>query len=108
MGNTLLGADASPAFEITKRNNRAERVADGAIDREGRIMGTYIHGIFDNDDFRKSFLQHLRRRKGICHTAATGRSNAEAKEKAFQRLARTVRDSLDMKELYRILQRGLD
>jgi adenosylcobyric acid synthase len=31
----------------------------------GNVIGTYIHGIFDNDAFRRAFLDHVRARKGL-------------------------------------------
>jgi adenosylcobyric acid synthase len=108
MGNSVLGKSASPAFEIISRNNKTAQTTDGAVDGQGRTLGTYIHGIFDNDNFRKNFIQHLRKRKGLSPLNHTGPSNTEAKEQAFDRLAKIVRESLDMKQLYRILQQGLN
>jgi adenosylcobyric acid synthase len=32
---------------------------DGAIGADGRIMGTYVHGCFGGDDFRRAFLAGL-------------------------------------------------
>ncbi|MBK4214593.1 cobyric acid synthase [Paracoccus caeni] len=32
---------------------------DGAISPDGRIMGTYLHGLFSNDSFRAAFLARL-------------------------------------------------
>ncbi|HWI41543.1 MAG TPA: cobyric acid synthase CobQ, partial [Verrucomicrobiae bacterium] len=32
---------------------------------DGRVFGTYLHGIFDNDPFRRAFLNAVRREKGI-------------------------------------------
>jgi len=108
MGSSILGSKASPAFEIISRNGQSEACYDGAIDPQGRTLGTYIHGLFDNDDFRKNFLKHLRQQKNRADAEDTNLSYAEAKEQAFTRLAKIVRESIDMKELYRILQRGLD
>ena len=31
--------------------------ADGAVSADGRVFGTYLHGIFANDAFRVSFLR---------------------------------------------------
>ncbi len=33
---------------------------EGAISKNGQIIGTYLHGIFANDDFRHSFLKYIR------------------------------------------------
>lgn len=38
---------------------------DGAQSSDGRVWGTYVHGLFDNDDFRLAFLNLLRREKGV-------------------------------------------
>jgi adenosylcobyric acid synthase len=36
---------------------------DGAVSADGRIMGSYVHGIFAGDDFRHAFLNALRARE---------------------------------------------
>ena len=32
---------------------------EGAISRDGRIMGSYLHGMFASDTFRSAFLRYL-------------------------------------------------
>jgi adenosylcobyric acid synthase len=32
---------------------------EGAISADGLVMGSYIHGVFSNDDFRNEFLASL-------------------------------------------------
>jgi adenosylcobyric acid synthase len=32
---------------------------EGAISRDGRVQGSYLHGLFRSDDFRKAFLAKL-------------------------------------------------
>ncbi len=36
-----------------------EGEADGAISADGRIMGSYVHGLFQSDAFRRAFLTRL-------------------------------------------------
>ena len=36
---------------------------DGAVSADGRVMGSYLHGIFAADDFRHLFLSRLRQRQ---------------------------------------------
>jgi adenosylcobyric acid synthase len=38
---------------------RVEGEPDGAVSADGRIMGSYVHGLFQSDDFRRSFLARL-------------------------------------------------
>ena len=35
-------------------------MADGAMSRDGRISGCYVHGLFSSDSYRTTFLQRLR------------------------------------------------
>jgi adenosylcobyric acid synthase len=47
-------AEAEAAFEIDGSR------PDGALSGDGRVLGTYLHGIFANDDFRRRLLANLR------------------------------------------------
>ena len=38
---------------------RIDGKEEGAMSRSGRIMGSYVHGLFNQDDFRKHFLAQL-------------------------------------------------
>jgi len=49
MGVTA-GPDCSRAFAVV------EGEAEGAMSADGRIMGTYLHGLFAADPFRRAFL----------------------------------------------------
>ena len=61
-----------------------------------------IHGIFDHDAFRRALLNRLRSRKGLSELGIQCNRRAE-KEKAYDRLARIVRESLDMQKLAQIM-----
>jgi len=75
--------------------------AEGAVSTDGRIWGTYLHGIFDDDTFRRRFIDTLRTRKKI---EPLGRvAAAYDLEPAFERLAGIVRESIDMKQIYAIM-----
>jgi cobyric acid synthase CobQ/L-threonine-O-3-phosphate decarboxylase len=66
------------------------------------IWGTYLHGVFDADGFRRWFLDRLRVRNGWLPLGETGcRYDLEP---ALDRLADHVRDSLDMDRIYQVLQ----
>lgn len=74
----------------------------GAGSADGLIWGSYLHGIFDADPFRRWWLDRLRQRKGW---QADGQIRAAYDlEPALDRLADCVRNSLDMTALYRLLQ----
>jgi adenosylcobyric acid synthase len=58
-GATTLRAGARAFGEIIERNGVAVQVADGAGSEDGRVWGCYLHGIFENDDFRRHWLTTL-------------------------------------------------
>ncbi|MBR0062107.1 MAG: cobyric acid synthase CobQ, partial [Selenomonadaceae bacterium] len=69
---------------------------------KGNIFGTYVHGIFDNDDFRRQFLNAVRLKKNLEPLTSTRNVRAE-KQKNYERLARIVRESLNMSLLEKIM-----
>jgi cobyric acid synthase CobQ len=93
----------------------ASSCAIPAVEREnGEIIGTaaandtawgtYLHGVFDADEFRRWFIDRLRVRRGL---AALGRVCAVYDlEPAFDRLADVVRESIDLGRIYRIMGIG--
>jgi len=40
-------------------------VEDGAVSRDGRVYGTYVHGLFDDARFCRALVDTLRRRRGL-------------------------------------------
>ncbi|MDD5167261.1 MAG: cobyric acid synthase, partial [Syntrophales bacterium] len=74
----------------------------GLRSEDGLCWGTYLHGIFDDDAFRRWFVDRLRVRRGM---AADGKIRAIYDlEPAFERLADVVRRSLDMDRIYRLME----
>jgi len=73
----------------------------GYVQRPGLAWGSYLHGIFDADAFRRWWLDSLRVRKGL---APLGRGGARFDiEPALCRLADVVRAHLDIPAVYRLL-----
>jgi adenosylcobyric acid synthase len=64
IGRTTGADTARPMLDLGGR-------PDGAISADGRVMGTYLHGIFADDAFRHDFLNRLRAREasGIAYEA---------------------------------------
>jgi len=62
MGQTRRGA-VRPCFRMVAGD--VEEAEDGACSADGLIWGTYIHGVFDRPEFRRLWLNRLRRRKGL-------------------------------------------
>ena len=81
---------------------REDGEAIGCGTESGLIWASYLHGIFDADGFRRWFVDGLRERRGL---APLGRIAAVYDlEPALERLAETVRRSVKMDEIYRIMR----
>ncbi|TRZ99984.1 MAG: cobyric acid synthase [Nitrospiraceae bacterium] len=63
MGRTRLGNGVLPLLDVEKPD-RSQQWAEGASAADGRVFGTYVHGLFDTPAFRRSFLNLLRARRG--------------------------------------------
>ncbi|HXC93296.1 MAG TPA: cobyric acid synthase CobQ, partial [Geobacteraceae bacterium] len=96
MGETILGPAAQPFAHIIRRSGEELEVLDGAVTKDGRIFGTYLHGLFHNDQFRAAYLNRLRRRKGLPEREPAIQSDP------FDKLAAHLEKSLDMKKLLEI------
>ena len=103
MGRTEFTGPVSPAFTIVQRSGETVAFEDGCVSADGLVMGTYIHGIFENDGYRRSLLDALRQRKGLPVLAGEAVSYLERKEAAYNRLADIVRANLDMEHVRRVM-----
>ena len=65
-------------------------------------FGTYIHGIFDNGEFTRKFLNNIRRRKGLAPIDESF-SFTDFKEREYDKLADHLRANLNIEEIYKIL-----
>ncbi len=74
----------------------------GASHERVPIWGSYLHGIFDADEFRRWFIDRLHTRAGLVPKGKVVASYDL--EPAFDRLAKTVRESLDMDRIYSLLR----
>nr|VFJ56630.1 MAG: L-threonine O-3-phosphate decarboxylase /adenosylcobyric acid synthase (glutamine-hydrolysing) [Candidatus Kentron sp. FW] len=101
-------------YEIHHGHTRGERVtpamitddgnAIGFCSEDGLVSGTYLHGLYDNDAFRRWFIDGLRVRRGLA-PIGTVRVTYDL-ESALDRLANVVRENLDVKGIYREMGLG--
>lgn len=101
MGISKYGKDTKPLFKIINKNGHKNEYFDGAINEDGNVMGTYIHGIFDSVYFREKIINELRGKKGI--TKKKSKIYENIREKEIDKLASLVRSSLDMNKIYSIM-----
>lgn len=101
MGRTRL-TGGEPFGELS---NGGTVTSDGAAC--GNVMGSYVHGLFDEGDLAVRLEELLLKKKGIS-SVGHAVSYAEHKEKQYDLLADALRKSLDMNEIYRIVEEGAE
>lgn len=67
------------------------------------IYGTYVHGLFDKENIADSIIQVLAERKGIVLQDSVFEDYQTYKEKQYNSLANTLRQYLNMEEIYGML-----
>ena len=102
MGLTENRGDKS-AFHISETPDGEADYEDGTINDKGTVFGTYIHGIFHNNAFRRALLNSIRRHRGLAEKAD---STAIDKEREYDKLAELIRRSIEIDKVYEILERG--
>lgn len=60
-----LHANEEPSIDQPCAGTSDGRCPDGAMRDDGLVWGTYIHGLFDQPQFRRAWLNRVRRRKGL-------------------------------------------
>lgn len=98
-------------YEIHHGQSRAGEVSPALIGAggepmggcrdDGLVWGSYLHGLFDADGFRRWFIDRLRQRKGL--QALDTVQACYDLEPAFEQLANAVRQSLDIPAIYRLM-----
>src|SRR5204862_4390816 len=59
LGDTLLGKGTQPLFQLQRLGDE-EGHHDGAISTNGRVLGSYLHGLFDSAEGLDRLLNHWR------------------------------------------------
>jgi adenosylcobyric acid synthase len=103
LGETEYLAEAQPFATIT-RFGLPTPVTDGAVAGGGTVIGTYLHGLFDEDAFRHRFLQAARLHSGLDKASRLACVSAE-RGKRIDRLADHVRRALDMEFIHSLIRR---
>ncbi len=90
MGQTT-GPDTQAPFALVKDENEGSRSPDG------RIEGTYLHGVFSSDTFRRAWL------KGLGFAVDDGLSYESEVEKAIESLADGVEVAVNVEALFSVM-----
>lgn len=98
MGETRYLAGAKP-FAQLETESAGETLLDGCVVPDGHTFGSYLHGLFDDDSFRHAIIASARAFYKL--TPASHLDNWKLKrEESLNRLADTVRASLDLSKIF--------
>ncbi len=76
---------------------------DGATNLEQNVLGTYLHGIFDNEEFTKTIIANIKQKKGIQIIEDDEFNYEKFKKLEYDKLANHFRKHLDIDKVYKIL-----
>ena len=96
--DTVQKTDPSDEYESELNHLH---IQDGAS--KGNVYGTYIHGIFDREEIVTEVIRSLADKKGISIQEEDGMDLNKFKETQYNLLADTLREHLDMEQIYKIL-----
>lgn len=102
LGETFLGEGVRPLFSLRRVGDNEVR-CDGATDCAGRVLGTYLHGLFDSAEGLAWLLNHWRRLRGKDPIRQVVDPKAE-RERRYNALADHFRRHLNLDLIYRALR----
>lgn len=105
MGVTTLDNGVRPFSRIFRRGATPVAVEDGAVSHDGRVFGTYLHGLFENGSFREIYLNGIRLEKGMPLRRGTQKKPLHD---PFDQLAEQFEKHLDLPRLMTICGLGSD
>jgi len=103
MGETELLNGTAPFLKILERSDKEVSMDDGAVSSDGNVIGSYLHGIFDNDEFRLELINRLRESKGLV-PMLTEELNTVDKEAEYDKLADWFREHIDMDLVFEMIK----
>ncbi len=98
MGQTIR-AGGTPLFNITERNHNPCRDEEGCVSNDWKIMGTYIHGLFDNPEILKFWLNHI----GLRAVDVSDVGGIEARNKEYDLLAEHFEKNVDVERIAKLV-----
>lgn len=96
MGNTTHLCAPRPFARIFRRGENSVTVEDGTVSNDGRVFGTYLHGIFENPRFKDNYLNRIRLEKGMPQRRG---SHKMPDQDPFDQLAEHLEQHLDIPQL---------
>ena len=98
MGQTTRTAGV-PLFKISARNQNPCQDEDGCVSDDARLMGTYIHGMFDNPAILRFWLKHI----GLNNIDVSSIGGIEARDKEYDLLAEHFETHINVEGIVKLI-----
>ena len=105
MGESVLKEGVHAVTEIEDQVTGLKK-QEGAC--QDNVYGTYVHGVFDKEKVAEKIVESIGLAKGLDVSGMTGVDFAAFKETQYDFLADGLREHLDMKRIYEILEEGVE
>ena len=104
--DTNANSHAATSENICLHSHAADTKEDGCVYKN--VFGTYVHGVFDTEEMQTAVRNFLAKQKGVRpeeYESGVTFSMAKYKEEQYDKMAKIIRENLDMDMIYRILER---
>ena len=82
--------------------------SEGLFTVSGHILGTYLHGLLDSPQLVERLVCLLMEEKGLHWNGENPKETPwDYKQRQYDKLAQTLRESLDLRKIYDIVERGV-
>lgn len=98
-----IKGDKIRGYEIHMGTSKTPRTVfgdDGSIDESGTVVGTYLHGLFENENIRRALMIYLTEKKGVEYHPET----ITTEDEAYEELANVIESCLDMEKIYKLIE----
>ena len=96
MGRSVVSDSCTHFIRVSARNNRPEDDLDGAVSGDGRVMGTYFHGLFDEPAVRQWFLS-------LAEPSYRPQKHEKGRQESYELLASHFSSHLNIKKVFAII-----
>jgi len=99
MGESKFNSQYIPLFESINGDHPLHL---GLTNQKGTLVGTYVHGLLDNEKVRQAFLKHIRILRNL-PSPEEAFNYRDFREQNLNRLAKLIHDSVDIKKVKKIV-----
>ena len=96
MGRSIVSNECTPFLRVSVRNNTHEDDVDGAVSADGKVIGTYFHGIFDEPAVKQLFLSQV-------EPTYRAKKPEKGRQESYELLASHFSSHLDLDKVYEII-----